>query len=83
MYQIKIKKTASKFIQSLDIKRKNKLKEVFKLLEKSPFILPYKKLDENIYRIRVGNLRILYEVNEKEVIIEIIKVGNRENFYSK
>ena len=82
MYQIKIKKSASKFIQTLDDKRKKKLKEVFVLLQKSPFILPYKKLDENLYRIRVGNLRILYEVNNEEIFIEIIKVANRENFYS-
>jgi mRNA interferase RelE/StbE len=33
------------------------------------------------YRIRQGNYRILYEIFDFEIIVEIIKVGHRKNVY--
>lgn len=35
------------------------------------------------YRIRQGNYRVLYTVSDKEVVVEIVKVGHRRNVYSR
>jgi mRNA interferase RelE/StbE len=35
------------------------------------------------YRIRVGNYRIIYEIHDEIILIEIVKVGNRKDVYRK
>ena len=35
----------------------------------------------NLYRIRVGDYRILYTINDKDKIIEIIAIGHRKDIY--
>ncbi|MEP0814944.1 MAG: type II toxin-antitoxin system RelE/ParE family toxin [bacterium] len=35
------------------------------------------------YRIRVGDIRILYDVNDKEKIVRVFKIERREKAYKK
>ena len=35
------------------------------------------------YRLRVGNYRIVYTVNDGEIVVEIIKVGHRREVYRR
>ncbi|MEM3404130.1 MAG: type II toxin-antitoxin system RelE/ParE family toxin [Nitrososphaeria archaeon] len=60
-------------------KGKKEIKEVLLVLRDNP--LPFKRLDvlklegyDNTYRIRIGSLRIVYEVNwdERKVLIHFI-----------
>lgn len=36
---------------------------------------------ENIYRIRVGTFRVIYSIEEKRIVIVILKVGHRKHIY--
>jgi len=36
---------------------------------------------ENLWRVRVGNYRILYTVEDDILLIEIIKIGHRKDVY--
>jgi mRNA interferase RelE/StbE len=84
MYSIVYSKQAKKFIQALSKQRRLQLKVVFEQLMQNPFVFPYTKIKgkDLEYRIRVGKFRILYSVHKKELLIEVVKVGKRENFYS-
>ncbi|MEI6706939.1 MAG: type II toxin-antitoxin system RelE/ParE family toxin [Methylococcales bacterium] len=33
------------------------------------------------FRVRTGNYRIIYEVHNQELIIEVIEVGHRKDIY--
>ena len=33
------------------------------------------------YRIRQGDYRVLYTTNDREVIVEVVKIGNRREVY--
>ena len=35
------------------------------------------------YRIRQGNYRIIYEINDKEVVVIVVKVGHRKDVYRR
>lgn len=68
-----------KTLKVLSRERKNKIKEGLLVLSNDP--LPFKKLDvvklkgyENTYRIRIGDLRIVYGVNwsEKKIIVHFV-----------
>ena len=51
-------------------------------LENNPRPRGYKKLSgREEYRVRAGDYRILYVVNDKERIITILAVGHRRDVY--
>ena len=35
----------------------------------------------NLYRLRSGSYRIVYEINEAEVVVIVVKVGHRKEVY--
>ncbi len=43
----------------------------------------YKQLtgEENLFRVRVGDYRIIYEIHEKILVVTVLKVGNRREVY--
>ena len=75
--QIQYKKKAVKYINSADKSTKKRLKEA---IEKIPFG-DIKKLSgfENEYRLRVGNLRVLFTLEEN--IITINDIDSRGQVY--
>jgi mRNA interferase RelE/StbE len=39
------------------------------------------KGEDNVYRIRVRNYRVLYEIQDHELIVLVIKIGHRREVY--
>ncbi len=37
--------------------------------------------EENLYRVRVGDYRIIYEIQDRVLLIVVVKVGHRSNVY--
>lgn len=51
-------------------------------LEENPRPVGYKKLKaRDGYRIRSGNYRIIYDILDKELIVDIIALGHRKDIY--
>ena len=38
---------------------------------------------KNLWRIRVGNYRVVYQIKDKELIVLILRIGNRKEIYQK
>jgi len=36
---------------------------------------------DDVYRIRVGNYRVIYEIDGKQITIVILKIGHRKEVY--
>ena len=64
---------------------KNKIKEILTVLKDNPYAYPYKKIrgETNLYRIRIGKYRILYEISKEYNKIVILKVDKRERIYKR
>ncbi len=82
MYQIIIKKKAKKFIDGLPM---NERKRIVSAIERLPDGEDIKKLKghDNFLRLRVGNYRIIYTVDNGELIVYVIDAGNRGQIYSR
>lgn len=82
MYKIIIKKPAKKFIDKLP---KNEKIRIIKAIEKLPDGVDIKKLKghDNVYRLRIGDYRILYTVDNGEYTVIVINAGNREQIYQQ
>ena len=80
MYQFIIKKKAKKFIDKLPA---NERKRVVSAIEGLPYIGDIKSLknNEGLYRLRVGDYRIIYEIDNGKMIIYVIDAGSRGQIY--
>lgn len=73
-----------KFFASLDVKTKERLDEKIESARKSPFVgKNIKKMSgygKNIFRLRVGNIRIIYSVGS-DGSMKILDIDYRGNIY--
>jgi len=86
-YKIELTKSAVKEYKKLPKIIQEKVKEVMGLLSQSPRteFLQIKKLKgpDNLYRIRVNNYRIIYEIHDQKLVVVVIKFGHRKDIYKK
>ena len=82
MYQIKLDKRVEKELDKIPNKIFYKIKKVIWSLGDNPRPLGVKKLtNQEHWRIRVGEYRILYEVDDKDKVITIFKMKHRKEAY--
>jgi mRNA interferase RelE/StbE len=81
-YTIYLKRSAEKELEDLPAKMHDKIIEALLSLKDDPFPRNAKKLHgrEGV-RIRVGNYRVLYVVDERGKKIEVISVADRKEVY--
>lgn len=82
-YQIKIKTSAKKELAAIQKTFAENIIVAINALAFNPRPQGSKKLvgAEYTYRIRVGNYRVIYSLFEKQLVIEVIKIGHRKDVY--
>ena len=81
-YKIEIKKTAVKELNNLPLNDLKKIIQKIQNLAVNPRPPGCKKLaGEEKYRIRCGNYRILYMIEDDILIIYIVKIVHRRDVY--
>jgi mRNA interferase RelE/StbE len=81
-YTVLIERYAQKQIMKLDKKIIPVIKAAIADLADNPRPYGYKKLKgEDAYRIRVGDYRVIYEINDNTIIVTVISVGHRKDIY--
>ena len=86
MYKIVLHKRVIKFINSRNPEDKKRIKEKFELLQLNPYPsnnhLDLKKMKESAgFRLRIGNYRFIFDVEDEELIIYMEKGDNRGDIY--
>lgn len=80
-YIINIKKSAQKELAKIEDTYQNKIIEKIYELADDPYKNSKKLTAREAYRIRVGNYRVIYEIENKKLIILVIKIGHRREIY--
>lgn len=84
-YRIEFVKSAKKEFEMLSAKMQSKTAEALSLLSQNPFseLLKIKKLKgaDHLYRIRLGDYRIVYEIRDERLVVLVIKIGHRRDVY--
>jgi len=82
-YKILVSASAEKVLKGLPKKDLAKVAITVQSLASDPFPLGCRKLagEKNVFRLRQGSYRIIYEVFKSELIIHILKVGHRKDVY--
>lgn len=76
MYQIVIKKKAKKFIDKLPTNEKKRIVAAIVQLPNGEDIKKLKGHNE-LLRLRVGEYRIIYSVDNGKLVVYIVDAGNR------
>ncbi|RLE45571.1 type II toxin-antitoxin system RelE/ParE family toxin [Candidatus Woesearchaeota archaeon] len=77
---------AKKFLKSLDKSSIIRILNKIEFLQENPSppnSKTIKGVKERLFRVRVGDFRILYEVDFKKAIIGIVKIDKRSRVYSR
>lgn len=82
MYQIIILKRAKKFIDRLPMNDKRRIVDAIERLPDGTDIKPMKG-SPDLYRLRVGDYRIIYTVDNGQLIVYVIDAGNRGQIYNR
>ena len=81
-YSVYLKRSAEKELKDLPAKIHDKIIDVLLSLGDNPFPRNVKKLQgRESFRIRVGNYRVLYTVDETDKKIEVVSVADRKEAY--
>jgi mRNA interferase RelE/StbE len=82
-YKITVKASARKELEKIQKANRETLVNAINSLAENPRPPGCKKLVnfDNHYRIRVGDYRVIYKIYDNELIVEVVKVGNRKDVY--
>ena len=81
-YKIVIKRSAAKEIEKVPKSHRKRIVSKIRDLSTEPRPRGVKKLSgEEKYRVRQGEYRILYKIDDSIITITVVKVGNRNDVY--
>jgi mRNA interferase RelE/StbE len=85
VYSVEIRRSAKKELDALPQRIQDRCYEALGFLALNPFseVLQIKKLRgaESLYRLRLGDYRIVYEVRGEVLIVVVVKIGHRSDIY--
>ncbi len=83
-YRISLTKSAAKELDGLPSKAHDKIVDHLRQLEKDPRLFGAEKLTSiDAYKLRVGNYRIVYEIDDPNKEVRVVMVDDRKQVYKR
>ena len=82
-YEVQILPKAARQIKALSVEVRQDILIAIQSLASEPRPIGVKKLsgEKDIYRVRVGNYRVLYRIVDKVLVVVVVSVGHRREVY--
>ena len=82
-YEVQILPKAARQIKALSIEVRQDISLTIQSLANEPRPIGVKKLsgEKDIYRVRIGNYRVLYRIVDKVLVVVVVSVGHRREVY--
>jgi mRNA interferase RelE/StbE len=82
-YRIEVSATAERQLKKIQREDAVRILRSMSLLASEPRPDGCRKMSgyDHLYRIRVGNYRVIYEITEKQIVVVILKIGRRREGY--
>ncbi|WP_374986252.1 type II toxin-antitoxin system RelE/ParE family toxin [Alicyclobacillus sp. SP_1] len=86
MYSLIFSKDARKFIDKQTAQTKQRIRNALLQLAENPFSnrqVKRLKGTEDILRLRVGDFRVVFSIEEDKLVILVISIGSRGDIYNR
>jgi mRNA interferase RelE/StbE len=85
MYRVELRPAALRDLRKLEFAVRRRIGAAIDELAQTPRPVGVEKLQgqENRYRVRVGEYRILYEIEDRALLILVVRVGHRREVYRR
>ena len=82
-YEVQILPKAARQIKALSVEVRQDILLTIRSLANEPRPIGVKKLsgEKDVYRVRVGNYRVLYRIIDKVLVVVVVSVGHRREVY--
>jgi len=82
-YRIQVKKSAAKALKKIPKSERKRIAELIESWSDNPPNPDKSKMkgDNPFHKIRIGDYRIIYEIQEDVLIILVVKIGHRKDVY--
>lgn len=85
-YKLEFSKEALKYLHTLDNHSSQRIVKKIKELTSNAENLSLKKIKSakyNLYRLRIGNYRVVYSIEHDHITIFIVAIGHRKDIYDQ
>ncbi len=84
-YRIELTPRAQRDFKALDGSVRGRIKQRIESLAANPYPQGIKKIEgeDELYRLRVGDYRILYQVQGKVLLVLVVGIGHRRDIYRR
>lgn len=76
-YELKLHRDVEKQLERIPKKQRGRVVETMRSLREEPRPTSCVKLEDQLYRIRQGQYRIIYAIFDDEVVVVVCKVARR------
>jgi mRNA interferase RelE/StbE len=82
-YEVQILPKATRQIKALSVEVRQDITLTIQSLANEPRPIGVKKLsgEKDVYRVRIGNYRVLYRIVDKVLVVVVVSVGHRREVY--
>jgi len=81
MYEIIVSNKAEEQIKKLPQELKDRMGCVFERIKIRPHSFVKRLVGSKYYRLRVGDYRIILDIQQDKLVILIVEIGHRKNIY--
>jgi len=84
-YQVEIARRAIKSLTALPRREQQRVRAAIDLLADNPRPPGCVKLagEDTVYRVRVGVYRIVYDVLDDRLVVQVVRIGHRRDVYRR
>jgi mRNA interferase RelE/StbE len=84
-YKVVIQDSASKALRKLDKPVRERVAAAIDALADNPRPAGIKAIvgEPGAFRIRVGDYRVLYEIEDDQLVVTVVKIGHRSTVYDR
>mgnify|MGYP001613300361 CR=1 FL=1 len=81
MYEVKFTESSERQLKKFEKDTQDRIIKVLERIRIRPESFVEKLIGEPGYKLRIGDYRLILDIENKNLVILVLKVGHRKNFY--